>query len=73
MDKEAYEIVNQLIAWHENKVAELQLILDEEDSTVKIGEHEIKPGTELHTGVQIGVKIALHTIGNLPIKITESK
>ena len=69
MDKETYEIVNQLIEWHKGKVENLRLVIEKKDADIVLGEQTIKAGTPIHLGITIGVTIALDSFGELPIKL----
>ncbi len=69
MDNETYEMVKQLIAWHENKVESLKLVIEKKDADIVLGDQTIKAGTPVHLGITIGVTIALDSLGELPIKL----
>ena len=71
MNEETLEIIEQLIEWHQGQVDQLQLIIDKDDATIKIGEIEVEPGTPIHKGIIIGVKIALMQLGKLPISLKQ--
>lgn len=67
MDVQTYEILQQLIEWHKNRVDGLKLVIDKKDADIVLGEQTIKAGSSIHTGVVIGVTVALDSLGELPI------
>lgn len=73
MDTETYEILQQLIEWHKNRVDGLKLVLDKKDAGIKLGDRTIEAGTPIHTGIIIGVTIALDSLGELPISLGGSE
>lgn len=71
MDAQTYEILQQLFEWHKNRVEGLKLVLEKKDADIHLGDQVIKAGTPIHTGVIIGVTVALDSLGKLPISINE--
>lgn len=62
------DVLSALIAWHEEKVDELQLIVKHKDCDLVISpEMTIKAGTTEHKGVGMGVVLALALLGKLPL------
>lgn len=54
---------------------QLQTVLTHKDKGIRFGEDEdaleIEPGTDLHKGFVTGITIALHFMGEFPVKIAE--
>lgn len=67
MDAQTYEILQQLIEWHKNRVDGLNLVLEKKDADIQLGDQTIKAGSAVHKGVVIGVTVALDSLGELPI------
>lgn len=62
------DVLQALMAWHKEKVAELNLVVKEEDADLVISsESTIKAGTEKHKGFRAGIILALSLLGKLPL------
>lgn len=62
------DVLQALMAWHKEKVAELNLVIKEKDTDLVISsELTIKAGTEKHKGVRAGIILALSLLGKLPL------
>lgn len=73
MDGQTLEIIQQLIEWHNSKVESLRLVEQHKDADIKLGDTEIKAGSEMHVGVRIGISVALESLGKLPISLESNK
>lgn len=69
MSGDEYEIIQQLLEWHKGQVAQLNLIVEKNDTDFMLGDTKIEAGTELHKGIVFGVQIALEQLGELPLTI----
>lgn len=72
MNIETLELVEFITQWHGDSVDSLNLVLQKRDANIKIDEMEVEAGTPLHTGILVGVKIALMQLGELPFTLTEN-
>ncbi|EEF78961.1 hypothetical protein MDMS009_816 [Methylophaga thiooxydans DMS010] len=61
------------MAWHQKRVDELQLIVDQKGASIKIGEEIEITDPEVLKGVHLGVKISLSLLGKLPISLKEGE
>ena len=69
MSDQVLQLVEAIQEWHENKIEQLNLIGQHSDASIKIGEHEIESGTDLHKGFRLGISIALEQFKELPFKL----
>ncbi|HCG2926647.1 TPA: hypothetical protein ACNFPO_004443 [Citrobacter freundii] len=67
------ELAQALFDWHEGQIQNLNMILEHKDADLNFGDVEIKAGTDKHKGVQVGIILALHYLGKLPIEQTEDE
>lgn len=67
------ELLQALYDWRESKVNNLKIILEHKDADINFGDFEIKAGSDKHKGVQVGIILALHFLGKLPIEKTEGE
>lgn len=72
MDTQTYEILQQLIEWHKGRVDGLKLVTEKKDVDIVLGDQTIKAGSPIHTGIIIGVTVALDSLGELPISFGQS-
>lgn len=65
--------IQDLTSWHEQKVADLQLVLDNPDASITLGNGipDIEAGSEKAKGVRIGIIVALSLLGTLPFSADE--
>ncbi|WP_155404029.1 hypothetical protein [Citrobacter amalonaticus] len=62
------DVLQVLMAWHEEKVEELNLVIKHKDTDLVISpEVTIKAGTKEHRGVRMGIILALSLLGKLPV------
>lgn len=71
--KERAAFVQGLTAWHKQKVASLQLVIDKRDASISLGNGipDIEAGSEKAKGVRIGIILALSLLGKLPFSVDE--
>lgn len=69
-DPAVIEFTEQLQRWHASRVANLQLILDHPESTLKMGNVEINGDSDIAKGIRAGIRIALDQLGKLPFSVT---
>ncbi len=69
-DPEVIEFTAQLQRWHESRVANLKLLLDNPTAELKIGSVTIESDSDLAKGLRIGVSLALDQLGKLPFSVT---
>lgn len=69
IDQETAELLEKLGDWHQHKVKQLQLILDNKDADMLIADIEIKAGSDIAKGLRIGVMLSLQYLGKLPFTI----
>ena len=60
------EFVEAVQEWHENRVNQLKLIIDNTDADIRFANQEIEADSDLARGIRTGVKIALSQLGKLP-------
>lgn len=67
------EFIQDLTSWHEQNVADLQLILDKPDASITLGNGlpDIEAGSDKAKGVRIGIILALSMLGTLPFSFDE--
>ncbi|OFC58158.1 hypothetical protein [Candidatus Erwinia dacicola] len=67
------EFIQDLTSWHEQKVADLQLVLAKSDASISLGNGlpDIEAGSEKAKGVRIGIILALSVLGELPFSFDE--
>ncbi|OFC62653.1 hypothetical protein [Candidatus Erwinia dacicola] len=68
INSEFAEFIQDLKSWHEQKVADLQLVLDKSDASISLGNGlpDIEAGSDKAKGVRIGIILALSVLGELP-------
>ena len=73
INSEFAEFIQDLTAWHEQKVADLQLVLAKPDASISLGNGlpDIEAGSEKAKGVRIGIILALSVLGKLPFSFDE--
>lgn len=75
MREEDAQAVQQLIDWHADKVAQLNMVKDHPDAEIKLGNDEasaiILTG-EQAKGFRVGITVALEYLGELPISLTQN-
>ncbi|OFC62609.1 hypothetical protein [Candidatus Erwinia dacicola] len=71
--KEQAAFVQGLTAWHKQKVASLQLVIDKRDASISLGKGipDIEAGSEKAKGVRIGIILPLTLLGKLPFSVDE--
>ena len=69
-DPAVIEFTKQLQNWHASRVANLQLILDHPEASLKLGDAEIKGDSDIAKGIRAGVLIAMDQLGKLPFSVT---
>lgn len=73
VNSEFAEFIQYLTSWHEQKVADLQLVLAKPDASISLGNGlpDIEAGSEKAKGVRIGIILALSVLGELPFSFDE--
>ncbi|ECH0717596.1 hypothetical protein FPD04_10530 [Salmonella enterica] len=73
VNSEFAEFIQDLTSWHEQKVADLQLVLAKPDASISLGNGlpDIEAGSEKAKGVRIGIILALSVLGKLPFSFDE--
>lgn len=73
INSEFAEFIQDLTSWHEQKVADLQLVLAKPDASISLGNGlpDIEAGSEKAKGVRIGIILALSVLGELPFSFDE--
>ncbi|MFD1801047.1 hypothetical protein ACFSFZ_02385 [Mixta tenebrionis] len=73
VNSEFAEFIQDLTSWHEQKVADLQLVLAKPDASISLGNGlpDIEAGSEKAKGVRIGIILALSVLGELPFSFDE--
>ncbi|MEA1064565.1 hypothetical protein [Erwinia sp. HR93] len=73
VNSEFAEFIQDLTSWHEQKVADLQLVLAKPDASISLGNGlpDIQAGSEKAKGVRIGIILALSVLGELPFSFDE--
>lgn len=73
INSEFAEFIQDLTSWHEQKVADLQLVLDKSDASISLGNGlpDIEAGSDKAKGVHIGIILALSVLGKLPFSFDE--
>lgn len=73
INSEFAEFIQDLTSWHEQKVADLQLVLDKSDASISLGNGlpDIEAGSDKAKGVRIGIILALSVLGELPFSFDE--
>lgn len=73
INSEFAEFIQDLTSWHEQKVADLQLVLDKTDASISLGNGlpDIEAGSDKAKGVRIGIILALSVLGKLPFSFDE--
>ena len=71
--KESIELAQLLVEWHENKINQLDLVIDKKDSNVVIGDMTIVAGTDLHRGLLIGFMLAREQVKDLPFSLSDKE
>lgn len=66
---EVMEFINTLTAWHKGRVEQLELIKNNRETGIQLGELKIEADTELAKGIRLGVAIALQQLGKLPFSV----
>ncbi|MCP1290713.1 hypothetical protein NK214_10985 [Chromobacterium sp. S0633] len=69
-DPDVIEFTNQLRDWHESRVQNLQLIVENPTADLMLGTSEIKADSDLAKGIRIGIQLALAQLGKLPFSVT---
>jgi len=65
-NEEMIEFIEAVQGWHENHVAQLQLIIDNSDAEMDFGGVKIEADSDLAKGIRTGVQVALAQLGKLP-------
>lgn len=67
-DTETRDFLAFLMQWHRHQVAQLQMIVDEnnKDASIDLNGEKIDPDSDLARGVRIGVSVALDLFESLP-------
>lgn len=75
INSEFAEFIQDLTSWHEQNVADLQLILDKPDASITLGNGlpDIEAGSDKAKGVRIGIILALSMLGTLPFSFDEDE
>lgn len=73
INSEFAEFIQDLTSWHEQKIADLRLVLDKPDASITPGNGipDIQAGSEKAKGVRIGIILALSVLGKLPFSFDE--
>ena len=71
MSVDFVEFVNDLKRWHEHQVGQLQIVLENKDAVLKIGDMEIDPDSDLAKGFRAGISVSLELLGELPFTVKE--
>lgn len=67
---EIEEFVEQVLAWHTNRVAQLRQITENKDAVIQIGDVEIEPDSDAAKGFRAGVAVSLELLGKLPFSVS---
>nr|WP_241391897.1 hypothetical protein [Serratia proteamaculans]ULG16003.1 hypothetical protein 591p_00152 [Serratia proteamaculans] len=75
INSEFAEFVQDLVAWHEQQVDNLQLVLAHPEADINLGPDSlsIEAGSDKAKGVHVGIILALHYLGKLPFSFTENE
>lgn len=63
------EFAQLVTEWHENKMSQLDLVIEKRDASIVIGDMTIEAGTELHRGIVMGFMLAKEQINELPFSL----
>jgi len=66
---ETLEFAQLVTEWHENKMSQLDLVIDKKDASIVIGDITIEAGTELHRGIIMGFMLAKEQVSELPFSL----
>jgi len=67
---EVRDVLVKLEQWHAMQIGAIDQILERPEAKIALGEGvELEPGTDLHKGFRIGLTIAKHWLGKLPMTI----
>ncbi len=72
-DIELEDFPELLQKWHEHHVKQLQLIVDQKDADLQLGDAKIKADSEMAKGIRYGVEIALLSLGKLPFSVSRKE
>ncbi|BAK75776.1 hypothetical protein NH8B_0944 [Pseudogulbenkiania sp. NH8B] len=67
---EVVEFINTLTEWHKNRVEQLELITNNRDAGIRLGDRTIEAGSDIAKGIRLGIAIALEQLGKLPFSVT---
>lgn len=67
---EFVEFINTLTAWHKDRVEQLELVKNNRECGIQLGEHTFEAGSDIAKGIRLGVIIALEKLGTLPFSVT---
>lgn len=68
--QEVRNVLTALEQWHAEQIGAIDQILERPEAKIALGEGvELEPGTDLHKGFRIGLTIAKHWLGKLPMTI----
>lgn len=70
---EIEEFVEQILAWHTNRVAQLRQITENEDAVIQIANIEIEPDSDVAKGFRAGVAVSLEFLGKLPFSVSRNE
>lgn len=67
---EVRDVLVKLEQWHAMQVGNIDQILELPNAKIELGgEIELEPGTDLYKGFRMGLTIAKHWLGKLPMTI----
>jgi len=72
MDDEVLEVVQQLMAWHSNRVDQLNIFVNQDAEKIRIGDHVTIDNPDVIKGIRIGVQVSLELLGKLPISLNQT-
>ncbi|OWY39366.1 hypothetical protein CEK28_08590 [Xenophilus sp. AP218F] len=67
---EFMEFIQQLQAWHADRVEQLKLITEHKDASIMLNQDEIAGDSPIAKGLRIGIQIALDKLGKLPFSVS---
>ena len=65
-DQEVIRFIETLQAWHESQIDQLQLVVNQTEGEIIIGDDAIPADSTIAKGIRLGVQISLMQLGSLP-------
>ena len=69
-DPATLEFIQGLEAWHNSRITQLQLVIDNKDSDIVLGDVTIPHDSDSAKGIRTGLAIAVDILGELPFQLS---